>query len=169
IWPANTSAISGYDETKADLLFNDRGNYQYLRDSEGLLEIRTYYTATTATSTTAGGVDGFLQKVELQRGESGTPIKQSQVDYFTRSAFSQTFVITANSTVYRNTNGTGGETTSYAYTWQGSTAQVESVTVTLPTVTTSQNGPGSADTSTTFFDNFGRATWHKDGDGFIHY
>ena len=47
-------------------------------------------------------------------------------------------------TLYRNTDGTGGQTTSYAYTWFSGTIQPESVTTTLPTVTTAQNGPNSA-------------------------
>src|SRR6202011_1770650 len=41
--------------------------------------------------------------------------------------------------------------------------------VSLPVVSSSQNGPGTADTSTTYFDNFGQAIWSKDADGFLSY
>jgi RHS repeat-associated protein len=47
--------------------------------------------------------------------------------------------------------------------------RIASQTVTLPTVTSDENGPGTADTSTTYFDIFGRPIWTKDGDGFLNY
>ena len=75
----------------------------------------------------------------------------------------------ASQTVYRNDNGTGGQTTTMAYTWQGSTAQPASVTVTLPAVTTAQNGPNTATSTTTVFDTYGRAVWSKDAAGFLSY
>src|SRR5262249_42854470 len=45
------SAVSGYDETRPDLLNNQSGNYQYLRDSSGLIGVIDYASSTTATST----------------------------------------------------------------------------------------------------------------------
>ena len=44
----------------------------------------------------------------------------------------------ATSTFYRNTNQTGGETTTYAYTWHSGTVLPQQVTTTLPTVTTAR-------------------------------
>jgi RHS repeat-associated protein len=169
LWTANPSAVSGYDQTRPDLLDNQSGNYQHLRDNQGLIEARTYYTSTTATSTTPGGASGFLEKVELKRGELGSAVLQERQDYFTRSAFGITFIVIATSSVYRNTDGTGAQTTSYSYTWIGSTAGFQSITVTLPIIGTGQNGPGTAVSETTFFDNWERPVWHKDGDGFLHY
>src|SRR5262249_4051875 len=75
----------------------------------------------------------------------------------------------ANSTVYRNTDGTGPETTSYSYTWFSGTLQKQSVAVSLPVISAAQNGPGTADVQTTFFDAYGRPIWTKDADGFINY
>jgi hypothetical protein len=69
--------------------------------------------------------------------------------------------------VYRNDNGTGGQTTTFTYTWQGTTTQAASVTTTMPTVTTAQNGPNTAATTQTVFDEFGRTIWTMDADGFI--
>jgi hypothetical protein len=75
----------------------------------------------------------------------------------------------ANSTVYSETNETGGRTTAYAYTWFSSTAAMESMAVTLPSVSSGQNGPGTSDTQVTFFDASGRPIWRKDGDNALHY
>ena len=46
---------------------------------------------------------------------------------------------------------------------------MQSVTTTLPTVTTAQDGPNSADTSTDVYDINGNLIWSKDGDGYINY
>src|SRR5207248_5658752 len=75
----------------------------------------------------------------------------------------------ATDTVFRNTDGTGAETTSYSYTWVSGTAGQQSATVTMPIVTAAENGPATADVVTTFFDNYGRAIWHKDADGYLTY
>ncbi len=56
----------------------------------------------------------------------------------------------------RNDNGTAGQTTSYSYTFLSGTNQIESTTVTLPAVTTAQNGSNSATTVTVVSDAFGR-------------
>ncbi len=165
---AAPSAVSGYDDTNADLLHNQSGNYQYLNDSTGLIQNISYGSSTTATSSTAGNVAGYQSQTSIQQGETGTAIVQSSQLYFSRTGGSTIYPI-ASTTVYRNTDGTGGETTSYSYTWQGSTVMPESVTTTLPTISTSQNGPNSADSSVTYFDAYGRPIWSKDGDGFISY
>src|SRR5262249_11273481 len=59
----------------------------------------------------------------------------------------------------------------YSYTWFSSSSQIESITVTKPVITTSQNGPGGStgDQEVTFLDLYARPIWQKDGDGFIHY
>jgi hypothetical protein len=49
---------------------------------------------------------------------------------------------TASTTAYRNTDGTGAETTSYAYTFFTNTNQIQSMTVTKPVISSTQNGPG---------------------------
>jgi RHS repeat-associated protein len=43
------------------------------------------------------------------------------------------------------------------------------VTVTLPTVTTGENGSGVAATTTEVFDQYGRVIWSKDADGYLTY
>lgn len=105
---AEPSAVSGYDETKSDLLDNQSGNYSYLRDAEGLVSTLSYGSSTTATSSTAGDVSGYLKQTAIQRGETGTSVLQSSQAYLSRTAGSVTIYVTANLTRYRNDNGTGG-------------------------------------------------------------
>ena len=80
-----------------------------------------------------------------------------------------TFYPVASTTVYRNVDGTGAETTQYAYTWYPGTARMQSRTVTKPTISAAQNGPGTPDVETTVYDVYGRPIWTRDGDGFINY
>src|SRR5262249_43989229 len=167
---AEPSAVTGYDETKADLLNLVSGNYQYLSDSSGLIDTYIYGASTTATSSSAGDVTGYLKDVKLQKGETGTAILQSEQQYFSQTGASTIYPIATRS-VYRNTDGTGAETTSYSYTWFTGTTQMQSMTVTKPLISTSQNGPGGTanDTESTYFDTYGRPIWHKEGDGFLNY
>jgi hypothetical protein len=169
ILSAAPSAVTGYDDTKADLLNSVSGNYQYMADSAGLVATYSFYSSTTATDTSAGGVASYLSSTAIQRGETGTSVPQAAVQYFHHTGGGATVNPVANSTVYRNTDGTGGETTSYAYTWFSSSTRVQSMQVTYPTVTTVENGPNSADVVTVFFDGYGRPIWTKDADGFINY
>jgi uncharacterized delta-60 repeat protein/RHS repeat-associated protein len=67
------------------------------------------------------------------------------------------------------TFGLHAQTTSYSYQFFANTVQMQSETDTLPVISSAQNGPGVADVETTFFDTYGRETWHKDADGFIQY
>src|SRR5207245_2898396 len=61
ILTAMPSAITGYDDTKADLLNSVNGNYQYMSDNSGLIYVQDYGTSTTATSSTPGDVIGYLK------------------------------------------------------------------------------------------------------------
>ena len=71
--------------------------------------------------------------------------------------------------MYRNDNGTGAQTTNYAYTWSSGTLQAESVTVTYPTITTAQNGSNSAVSEMVVIDDLGKPVWTKDAAGYINY
>jgi YD repeat-containing protein len=94
---------------------------------------------------------------------------QEAVQYYQHTGGGVTVGAVASDTVYRNSDGTGAQTANYSYTWFANSTAVESVTVTYPTVSAAQNGPGTSVQETTYFDSQGRATWHKDGDGFIGY
>jgi YD repeat-containing protein len=169
ILTANPSAVTGYDDTKADLLNSVSSNYQYMADSAGLVTTTSYFSSTTATDTSAGGVAGYVYQSAIQSGETVTSVLQSANQYFQHSGGGATVNPVASTTVYRNTDGTGGETTSYSYAWFSSSTRMQSMQITHPTVTTAENGPNSADVETTFFDVYGRPIWTKDGDGFLNY
>ncbi len=176
---ANPSAVSGFDESYKGLVTDglaDDYHNQYLRDDQGLIELYTYYSTTTATDTSAGGVAGYLWRTKIKHGEldggnilgGGTVVDRYQ--YFARTNGSATIYPVANYVTYRNTNTTSGaETTSFAYTWFSGTTRAQSIAVTLPTATTAQNGPNSGDTTTTVYDTYGRAIWTKDAEGYINY
>jgi RHS repeat-associated protein len=163
---AQPSAVSQYWHASADLM-TDPGaaadaELEGLRDNQGVITFREYGTANSG-----GDAVGYLKRTSLMNGELAVPVTQEELSYVARTAGSVTTYVIAGETVFRNDNGTGGQTTSHVYTWRPGTSQVESITTTLPTVTTGQNGPGSATTLVTFFDEYGRAVWSKDGDGFI--
>jgi RHS repeat-associated protein len=173
---ANPSAVSGYDDTNADLLNSVSGNYQYLRDDTGLIEITDFANSTTATSTTEGDVAGYLLDHKVEDGELGTAIVQYSQTYFSRSGSSSTFYPIASSTTYGDTAGTDVRTTIYAYTWYSGTVQMQSETITQPPIVAAQNGPASstsdtaqADTTIQYFDTYGRMIWQRDGDGYLAY
>lgn len=172
ILKANPSAVdlsAGLSTLEAypDLLHKQSGNYEYLRDSAGLVETWEFATSTTATTSTAGDANGYYKSGSLRRGETGTSVPQDATDYIARSAGGNTFYNIAHQIAYSATNGTGGLTTAFSYTYHGTTAAVLQLDTTLPTVGAEHNGSGSAIVSKTVFDLFGRPTWTRDGDGFF--
>ncbi|MFL5245944.1 MAG: RHS repeat domain-containing protein [Gemmataceae bacterium] len=162
ILQANPSAVTGYNDTQANLAVTFNSN-------SGLITTTDYYTTTTAGETTAGGVAGYTQDTKIKQGSAGTSILQNTVQYFLHTGNGISVSPIATNTVYRGTDGTGAETTSYSYTWFTGTTQMQSVAVSRPLVSAAQNGPATADLDTTFFDVYGRVIWHKDADGFINY
>jgi YD repeat-containing protein len=164
------SAVNGYNDSYSDLLHYVSGSgYQYLNNNSGLISVIDYGSSTTATASTAGDVTGYQKDDKIEQGQNGTAIKLDSQQYFLQSAGSTTIYPLANSTQYRNTDGTGAETTSYSYTFFAGTVQVQSLAVSLPVISSAQNGPGTAEVSTTFNDNYGRPIWTKDADGFLTY
>ena len=136
---ANPSALTGYDDTQADLLDNPSAStpsYAYLADSQGLITVTDYYT-----STSSGAVAGYVQDVQLRQGKTGVLIPQSSVTYVqhsnTASPVPMTVTVVATQTVYPNDNqgditfpssvidptDLGSRTTSYSYIWYGDSGQ----------------------------------------------
>jgi hypothetical protein len=159
---ARPSAVVSYDDSQADLGV-------VLEASSGLIRLTDYYSTTTATPTTPGGAAGYVQFTKVQEGTSGAPIKLTETKYFKRITTEVTTYPVAESTVFRFDDGTGGITTSFAYTWFTDTTQVEQRTTTLPIVPIGQNGTGATDTVTEIFDDEGNLVWQRDPRGFITY
>ncbi|MEY3204436.1 MAG: hypothetical protein RLZZ21_767, partial [Planctomycetota bacterium] len=163
--PANLADIEQYP----DLLNEVGGNFQYISDASGLIEVTNYATATTATATLAGSVDRFVSSTAVMRGDRGTAVTQEAFTYFVQSGGGSTVTPLATRTTYPNTTTAGAQTTSYAYTFTAGTTQIVSQRTTLPTVTTAQNGPGTAVVVDRVFDAAGREIWSRDGDGFLRH
>jgi RHS repeat-associated protein len=174
LWTAFPSAfqLSGgkfYDDTNADLLSLAGGNSPFLKDGDGLIASYVYGASTTAGPSTPGDVIGFWKSESVKRGELGTAVKQAEWTYFSRTANGVTVYPVASTTRFRNSNGSGGQTTNHAYTYHTNSTRVLDETITYPTVTTGQNGSGTATTEVIVYDPFGRPVWSKDADGFISY
>ena len=168
-------------EANPDLLNNTGAygvspDYQYLSGSSGLVTITNYYSATTATGSTAGGVAGFVQNTEVQQGQGGSPILQDSKTYYARTEGGATIYPLATNTTYGTTGGGDPRTTTTTYGFAAGSNQVLWKEVQQPVITNSQDGPGSsstdlanAATTWTYFDSFGEPTWTKDGLGYIDY
>jgi RHS repeat-associated protein len=170
---AQPSAVNGYSTSYADLLHFSSGSYQYLNNTTGLITLTTYYTSTTATSTTGGGVSGDYEETQVEQGQNGTAVETAFQQYYkvtaTVNSVSVTVTPVASDEVFSQTNGTGGRTTSYSYTWFTNSTVAQSETVTKPVISSGENGPGAADTEVTFFSTLALPIWHKNGDGFLTY
>lgn len=162
ILSAAPSAVSGYDDQYADLVHFVDGNAEFLRDNAGLLTISTVYSPDS-------GPEGFFASSALRNGELGNDIPQWAGTYSTNSVGGKTYYHLASETVFRNADGTGNQTTSYAYAFHAGTNAVKTMTTTLPVVSSGQNGSGVASTSNVAFDIDGRLVWMKDAAGTISF
>ncbi|RPI63734.1 MAG: hypothetical protein EHM48_01985, partial [Planctomycetaceae bacterium] len=168
-------------ESNADLLHyrasGSGSDYEFLRDSSGLIETVTYYADTTAGTTsgdssvgvTPGHVAGYENSTAVRQGELGTPVIQSVVDYIGHSVSTGVAYLTATWTYYTGYDGTGGLTTSYGYTWFSGTNQIKVETTTNPVVSSGNHGSGVATSTATAYDNHGRTVWTRDAMGFLAY
>ena len=138
-------------------------NLEVTLNSTGLI---TDYSYSDPTSSPAGA----LLEVSLQNGSSGTPVPQESYTYVSNTDSSSLAVYQfATDTVFRDDAGDIGEETSYSYTYFSGTNQIETLTTTLPTVTTAQNGSGTAAVTVSYFNRQGQTTWTRDANGAIGY
>src|SRR5262249_27577539 len=114
---AEPSAVTGYDETKPDLLNGIGGPYQYLNNNNRLLTNLASHSTTPPGDSTAGGVTGYIQQISLQQGQNGPAVLQKTWQYFLHTANGLSVSPVASDSVYRNIDGTGEEKTTYGYSW----------------------------------------------------
>lgn len=157
---ANPSAVTGHDESLAGLVTS-----AHLPDNAGYWRLYEYYATTNLP---AGAVAKYVSAAKIRQGELGAPILTDSYTFTSRSGATSTIYPVASHTRYRNTDGTGGATLTLGYTWQGTTTQILQRSRTYPIVPTLQNGSGAATSATIQLNAFGRVTWTKDEDGFIH-
>ena len=137
----------------------------------------------TASATAAGGVTGFAQDRKVQQGLAGTPIIQQQWAYLSvgggtsaQTTPSNVRYLPGTDTVYGQTGSADPRTTTFSYTFDPGTTQIQQQTTTMPPIPYGQDGPAAsstdtanADIITTYYDAYGRVQWTKDGDGHVNY
>ena len=187
VFAANPSALTGYDDTKPDLLDFDAGGISpYLRDDAGLISIHTYHPAS-----------GYPTSESVQEGQLSTPVLLSTSEYVpcgTECGGSSSSSGASSSSASSTSSGSSGsplpdaftpwflsreirypsatdpgqqEITSYCYTWHAGTCAIKERVTTLPIVSTTENGTGVAATRRDYFDTYGNQTWSMDERGFI--
>lgn len=171
---ATPSAVTA---TYNDSLPNFGGPTAIVNPSSGLVRLTAYYESTTATSTTAGGAQGYIQNQGVQEGLNGSPILLTSLTYIQRNTTDggvsvplATIYPVAAATVYQSDSGGGSQpaVTSYTYNyWYTGTLQAKQKTTTLAVVSTAQNGSGVADIQIEYYDSFGNMTWEQGPRGFI--
>lgn len=186
---AHSSAISGYDETKADLLNDIGGNYQYLRDYDGLIDLYTYHAPS-----------GKIASVKIRHGELGDCFILREYEYVStcdssssssssNSAalgescvwFTSKFIrypedgLSCGSSSSSSSSSSGGcinagtrqIITTFDYAFYPGTSQLQRRTTTLPPILSDQNGPGTVTTQIDLFDESNNAIWMMNERGFI--
>src|SRR5205807_2070506 len=192
---AHPSAVTGFDETKANLV-NWQGNTaQYLKTNAGLIETFTIHAPT-----------GWRSGELVQQGQWGLPIIVRQYQYTlfapassssssssssgSTSAFpsSPIYLLTkfieypddgstgsSSSSSSSNSSGPASGTangntrqiiTSYGYTFYPGTSRIQQKTTIWPVIPTSQNGSGVAAQKLEYFDSYGNLIWSMDERGF---
>jgi hypothetical protein len=155
--PANLATIEQFP----DLMNNVAGNLQYVRDNAGVIYVTSYYHSTNATENSPGGIRNYVSQQSLRRGELGSDILQSSTQYFARSVGGLTSSYIASQTQYPNEDLSNPLTTSYQYTFFAGSTAIQSQTINKPIVVSAQNGSNTVDSTTTVFDQAGRAVWTK--------
>jgi hypothetical protein len=110
---------------------------------------------------------GMQTDALVKNGESGTAYYIGASDY--GDSANPTLKTADWDYPSQTTTRTGGNQTSYSYTFYdpGVDQQVKTCTTTLPVVPTTQNGSGVATTVKRYFDSYGRLRWTQDGEGYI--
>jgi RHS repeat-associated protein len=153
---AESSAVASYTESAAGLVT--------LKSNSGLIHAYQFYSATPPI----GGAPNYLQAEMIQQGSAGVPIKIREWQYGNRSVGGTTVYPVSKEIAYQSDLGGGSvpAETSFAYTWQGN-FQIAQRTITLPVVSTNQNGSGIANTRIEECDSYGRVIWRRDEAGYI--
>jgi len=152
------SGVTGFSEGLDGLVSSAQ-----LPDGAGLWHVFDYY-ATTNLGT--GAVANYVQNKKIKQGELGAPILQESFTFTSRTGSAGTIYPLAARTKYRNSDGTGSQTTSFSYTWQGTTTQISQKTTAFPAVPTNQNGSGTGTSTLVQLDAFGRPISFQDEEGF---
>ena len=158
-----------YDESLADLVGFASGNSSYLSDTDGLFEETVYYTSGAVGQVYQQAVAQGETSARLAVGTTGGPELLASYQYTAQTVDDQTIYVVDASTTYPDGDPAHGVTITYAYTWYADTFQVQQQTVTLPAVSTDQNGSGLSTVTRQWYDAEGNLTWTMDELGRVSY
>jgi RHS repeat-associated protein len=144
-------------------------------DAAAISAVNEAMPALVALSTNSGRVEvteytgnGYVNYTGVREGTGGTLNKLKQIAYTSRPVSGLgTIYLPSTETVYRGDGSTDGVVTGYTYDWHGSTFQISQRVTTLPTVSTGENGTGTAVTVTEYYDQGGYRTSSVDGRGTV--
>ena len=146
-------------------------------------EVAKFLDPTTSTNDadTLNGSDGVITVYEyngddringarVKKGSSGTSYYVSAADYGDGSTTPSHLVTATYTYPTQTTTRASGVQTTIAYTfWDTNKNQIKKATVTLPSIASGQNGPGTSAVSEQYFDKKGRLRWTKDALGYVNY
>ncbi len=149
---AESSAIASVSESSPGLVTLNTGS--------GLIRV-FYYDATS----------GLLQYEKVKQGSSGTEITVRELQYTSQTANGITIYPVSKDIRYQSdaSGGSSPAETDYSYSFFTGTLRVQQKTTTWPTISTSQNGSGTANSRVEVFDEYGFPTWIKDERGSLTY
>ena len=139
-----------------------------LKTNEGLILVSDYYPESGGG---AGSAPRYRKSRGVKEGSAGTLVKQLEYTYVAHTEGGETSYELASQIEYQSdaSGGSDPATTSYAYTWPTGSFYPEQKTVTLPVISTGQNGTGQTYTVVDRYDIFGNRVWIKDEIGVLVY
>gem|GEM_PF-3424047 len=148
-------------------------SYQWRRNGVNISgATNSSYTLSSATALDDGAQFSVLVTNANGAALSGT-VTLTVIDAIWASLPPHTVYVVASETAYpsetANPAAADRLTTTYSYQWHPASTQFSRRDSTLPVVSTAQNGPGTATTTSKVFDRRGRVTWSRDADGYVHY
>ena len=143
--PAAVASYS-YDDTSLSVTLNS---------TTGLIRVFTY---------SGPG----LAEIRIQDGSSGTLVLLRTFTYTSQTVGGITVNPISQQVAYQSTFGTVAIPTSWSYSWYSGTVQIQQRTTTLPLVSTSNNGSGTADVRRELYDVNGYLIATQDERGYIN-
>jgi RHS repeat-associated protein len=110
--------------------------------------------------------------MRVKKGRTGSATYLSATDYMGGTNQLRSHLMTAEHvypTATTSRTDATRVTTSYTYTFWSGTDNIQTTVTTYPVIPTTQNGSGTANSVTDYYDTVGRQRWHKDELGYVTY
>jgi hypothetical protein len=129
-----------------------------LNDSDGLVTLYEF------------NADGRPTGEKVKKGQNGTAYYVSAADYGNGTDAPKHLQTATYSYPTKTSTRSSGKASTIAYTfWDAGKTQIKKITITLPSISSGQNGPGTAGTVVQYFDRHLRLRWSLDAEGYVHY